>query len=59
MDTTSTRRLGPLLLLGLLSLPALFCWILLLRGYESSLRRTVFGYAGIMTAIGFAGQMSR
>jgi len=44
-DTAEPRLVGPLLMLGLLTLPALFGWLLLRHGYPSSLRRAVLAYA--------------
>ena len=51
------RPLGGLLLLGLLCAPAVFCWLILRRGYDQSLRRTVFAYTAILTTIGIAGRL--
>ena len=50
-----TRRLSPALLLGMLTIPTLFVWFFLRRGYPSSLRRAAFSYTGILFAIGLLG----
>jgi hypothetical protein len=39
------RQINMLLMLGLISLPALFAWFLLLPGYARSTRNAAFAYA--------------
>jgi hypothetical protein len=54
-----SRQLGYLVLMGMLVMPAVFCWLLLRRGYRGSLRRAGFSYAAAMTAVGLMGQFGR
>jgi hypothetical protein len=49
------RHLGPLLLLGMLAVPAVFVWLFLRKGYPRSLRTSAFTFAAVMTAIGVLG----
>jgi hypothetical protein len=44
-------------MIGLVALPALFCWMLLLPGYASSLRRIVFIYAFAPAIVLIAGAL--
>jgi hypothetical protein len=45
------------LLAAIIAVPAVFCWLLLRKGYSSSLRHTAFFYAFIMTATGILAQV--
>ncbi len=58
VDRSGTRPLGGWLLLGMLTVPALFCWLLLRAGYSPSLRRTGFVFAAVVTAMGAAGRVA-
>jgi hypothetical protein len=51
----ATRQLSSSLLLGMLTMPTLFVWLFLRRGYASSLRRAAFSYTGILFAVGLIG----
>ena len=51
----ATRQLSSPLLLGMLTVPSLFVWFFLRRGYSSSLRRAAFSYTGILFAVGLVG----
>jgi len=53
----ATRRLSPPLLLGMLTVPTVFVWFFLRRGYSSSPRRAAFSYTGILFAIGLLGNL--
>ena len=53
----ATRRLSPSLLLGMLTVPTLFVWLFLRRGYPSSLRRAAFSYTAILFAVGLIGRL--
>ena len=48
------RRLGWLLLLGLIALPGLFCWFTLRRGYSNQLRAAAFTYAAVTALLGLS-----
>jgi len=52
-----TRRMTLPLLFSVLSLPAIFCWVLLRRGYEPSLRQAVFVYTGAFTVFSVSGRL--
>jgi hypothetical protein len=52
------RHLSGPLLLGLLTVPLIFSWFLLRRGYSSSLRKTVLIYTTTVTLIPMIGQMN-
>ena len=49
------RPLSAWLLIGMLTLPILFCWLLLRREYSRSQRIAGFTYAGATIAIGITG----
>src|SRR3954447_21686112 len=46
------RRLSLPLLAGMLTVPVLFVWLFLRRGYTASLRRAAFFYTAVTLAIG-------
>ena len=54
-EREQVRNLSAALLLGMLTLPALFYCFFLRRGYSPSLRRSAFLYATVVTLIGLAG----
>lgn len=54
---TPERHLGPLLLIAMLAVPALFVWLFLRKGYPRSLRTAAFTFAAVMTAIGVVGAL--
>jgi|GEM_PF-4834885 len=49
------RPLDYWLLIGMQTVPILFVWLFLRRGYGSSLRRAAFTYAAAMTALPMIG----
>jgi hypothetical protein len=44
MDQLEPRRLHPLLLIGMLSVPIVFVWLFLRKGYSRQLRTAAFVY---------------
>lgn len=51
MEETKQRRIGGLLMLGLLTVPLLFGWLLLRPGYSNSTRIIVAVYALLAPAL--------
>jgi hypothetical protein len=49
------RRLSMPLLVGLLTVPALFVWFMLRRGYARSTRVAAFSYAAVLFGFGLIG----
>ena len=46
-----TRHINPLLMLGLIAVPLLFVWFLLLPGYPRSTRIAAFTYALVLPVL--------
>jgi hypothetical protein len=45
------------LLAGIYSVPAVFCWLILRKGFRRSLRVAVFTYMILTTSIGIIGRL--
>jgi len=54
----ASRRLGLLLLAGLITAPSLFVWFLLRPGYSKGLRISGFTYASVMVLVGIAARLA-
>jgi hypothetical protein len=52
MADQDERHLSGPLLVGMLTLPTMFCWLFLRRGYSRSLRFSAFFYTIALTVAG-------
>lgn len=52
--TSEPRRLSGWLLIGVLTLPIIFTWFTLRRGYSIDLRRGAFLHLGLAVLVGIA-----
>jgi hypothetical protein len=57
-DPTRPRRLSAPLLAGMLTVPTVFVWLFLRRGYTSSLRRIAFIYTAIFFGLALLGSLN-
>jgi hypothetical protein len=59
LEVEEPRRLGVFLLVGMLTIPTIFVWLTMRRGYAASFRQAAFIYAGTLLTVGLLGSLAR
>ena len=57
VSVSEPRRVSPVLMAGIIMLPAIFAWLLLRKGYGRNTRIAAFAYAAVMTSMGILGRI--